>query len=107
MAKKEAKRRLLKLDLNSALKPKDVDLNSSKEVDGEMYYSLNDVEIIVQEVLAELSTDPTVGVTINPSETGVVLVCTPEDGDEYEVEVDLDTETLADENEAESEPVME
>lgn len=104
---KSAKRRLLKLDLNSSKKKDEVDLNSSKEVDGEIYYSLDDVEIIVQEVLAELSADPTVGVTINPSETGVVLVCTPEDGDEYEVEVDLDTETLADDADMESEPVME
>lgn len=90
---KDTKRKLLKLD--SSKKKEQENLNSSKEMDGTVYYSLEDVEIIAQEILAELSSDPTVGITITPSDTGVVLNCTPEDGDEYTVEVDLNTETLA------------
>lgn len=91
---KDTKRKLLKLDSG---KKQETNLNSSKEVEGVVYYSLEDVEIIVQAVLVELSSDPSVGVTIEPSETGVVLNCAPESGDEYTVDVDLNTETLADE----------
>lgn len=91
---KDTKRKLLKLDSG---KKQETSLNSSKEVEGVVYYSLEDVEVIAQQILAELSTDPTVGITITPSETGVVLNCTPESGEEYTVEVDLNTETLADE----------
>lgn len=91
---KDTKRKLLKLDSS---KKQETSLNSSKEVEGVVYYSLEDVEVIAQQILAELSTDPTVGITITPSETGVVLNCTPESGEEYTVEVDLNTETLADE----------
>jgi hypothetical protein len=91
---KDTKRKLLKLDSSAKQKPQD--LNSSKEMDGVVYYSLEDVEVIVQAVLVELSSDPSVGVTIEPSETGVVLNCAPESGDEYTVDVDLNTEMLAD-----------
>lgn len=90
---KDSKRKLLKLDSN---KKTPVDLNSSKEVEGTVYYSIEDVEVIVQAILSELSSDPTIGVTIDPSETGVVLNCVPESGEEYTVDVDLNTETLAD-----------
>lgn len=93
-AEKNAKRMLLKLNINSSAKQ---DLNSSKEVEGTVYYSLEDVEIIVQAVLAELSSDPNIGITLAPSETGVTLNCVPESGDEYAVDVDLNTETLEDE----------
>lgn len=96
---KNAKRMLLKLDSSK----KNENLNSSKEFEGTVYYSLEDVEVIAQAILAELSSDPTVGVTITPSETGVVLNCVPESGDEYTVDVDLNTETLADEAVAEGE----
>lgn len=92
---KDVKRKLLKLDCGKK-KEQEQNLNSSKEMDGTVYYSLEDVEIIVQAVLVELSSDPTVGVTIEPSETGVVLNCAPESGDEYTVDVDLNTETLVD-----------
>lgn len=101
---KDAKRKLLKLDSSK----KKENLNSSKEIEGTVYYSLEDVEIIAQAVLVELSSDPSVGVTITPSETGVVLNCVPESGDEYTVDVDLNTETLADEAPAEGdEPAAE
>lgn len=101
---KDAKRKLLKLDSSK----KKENLNSSKEIEGTVYYSLEDVEIITQAVLVELSSDPSVGVTITPSETGVVLNCIPESGDEYTVDVDLNTETLADEAPAEGgEPTVE
>lgn len=92
------KRRLLKLDSS---KKKETNLNSSKEMDGTVYYSLEDVEVVVQAILAELSSDPTVGVTLSPSDTGIVLNCVPESGDEYTVDVDLATETLADDTDAE------
>lgn len=101
---KNAKRKLLKLDSSK----KKANLNSSKEVEGTVYYSLEDVEIITQAILAELSSDPSIGVTITPSDTGVVLNCVPESGDEYTVDVDLNTETLADDAAAEGgEPEVE
>lgn len=96
---KQSKRKLLKLDLNSS--KKDTNLNSSKEVEGTMYYSIEDMEVVIQAVLAELSSDPTIGVSLAPSETGIVLNCVPESGDEYTVDVDLNTETLAEEGVAE------
>ena len=100
---KDAKRKLLKLDSS-----KKKNLNSSKEFEGTVYYSLEDVEVITQAILAELSSDPSIGVTIPPSDTGVVLNCVPENGDEYTVDVDLNTETLADEESAEGgEPAVE
>lgn len=99
MAKeKSTKRKLLKLDSS-----KKSNLNSSKEIEGTVYYSLEDMEVVIQAILAELSSDPTIGVTLSPSDTGVVLNCVPESGDEYTVDVDLNTETLADESEVEEE----
>lgn len=99
MAKeKTTKRKLLKLDSS-----KKSNLNSSKEIEGTVYYSLEDMEVVIQAILAELSSDPTIGVTLSPSDTGVVLNCVPESGDEYTVDVDLNTETLADESEVEEE----
>lgn len=101
---KDAKRKLLKLDSSK----KKERLNCSKEVEGTVYYSIEDVEIITQAILAELSSDPSIGVTITPSDTGVVLNCVPEDGDEYTVDVDLNTETLAEDAAAEGgEPEVE
>lgn len=93
MKAKDSKRKLLKLDSS---KKKDTNLNSSKNVEGVTYYSLEDVEIVIQAVLAELSSDPTIGVTLEPSETGIVLNCVPESGDEYTVDVDLNTESIDD-----------
>ena len=100
---KDAKRKLLKLDLNSSKKTEETgetNLNSSKEMDGVVYYSIEDVETIVQSILAEMSTDPSISVSIEPSDTGVILNCVPEAGEEYTVEVDLNTETLAEEDAA-------
>lgn len=99
MAKqKTTKRKLLKLDSSKKSR-----LNSSKEIEGTVYYSLEDMEVVIQAILAELSSDPTIGVTLSPSDTGVVLNCVPESDDEYTVDVDLNTETLADETEVEEE----
>ena len=101
---KDAKRKLLKLDSSK----KKENLNSYKEFEGTVYYSLEDVEVITQAILAELSSDPSIGVTITPSDTGVVLNCVPGNGVEYTVDVDLNTETLADEESAEGgEPAVE
>lgn len=105
---KNAKRKILKLDLNSSKKGKNTNLNSSKEVEGTVYYSIEDMEVVIQAVLAELSSDPTIGVSLAPSDTGIVLNCVPESGDEYTVDVDLNTETLAEEGAAEGgEPAVE
>lgn len=98
---KDTKRRILKLDLNSSKKGKGANLNSSKEVEGTVYYSIEDMEVVIQAVLAELSSDPTIGVSLTPSDTGIVLNCVPESGDEYTVDVDLNTETLAEDDAAE------
>lgn len=98
---KDTKRRILKLDLNSSKKGKGANLNSSKEIEGTVYYSIEDMEVVIQAVLAELSSDPTIGVSLTPSDTGIVLNCVPESGDEYTVDVDLNTETLAEDDAAE------
>ena len=67
-------------------------LNSSKQVDGEWYYSLADVEEVVASVLDQLDSDPGAGITLEPSETGIVLNVVPSDGDEFQVEVELGAE---------------
>lgn len=103
MKAKNSKRKLLKLDSSK----KGTKLNSSKDVEGVTYYSLEDVEIVIQAVLAELSSDPTIGVTLEPSETGIVLNCVPESGDEYTVDVDLNTESIDDGEVPAEEPVEE
>lgn len=104
---KDSKRKLLRLNLNSS-KTEDTNLNSSKEVEGTVYYSIEDIETIVQAMLAEMSSDPNLSITLEPSDTGVILNCTPESGEDYTVEVDLNTETLADDEAiGDSEPAME
>lgn len=104
---KDSKRKLLRLNLNSS-KAEDTNLNSSKEVEGTVYYSIEDIETIVQAMLAEMSSDPNLSITLEPSDTGVILNCTPESGEDYTVEVDLNTETLADDEAiGDSEPAME
>lgn len=67
-------------------------LNSAKQVEGEWFYSLGDVESVVAGVLAELDSDPGAGITLEASDTGIVLNVTPTDGDEYQVDVDLGIE---------------
>ena len=67
-------------------------LNASKQIDAQWYYSLDDVESIVAAVLAELDGDPGAGITLESSETGVVLNVTSTEGDEYSVDVDLTNE---------------
>ena len=104
---KDTKRKLLRLNLNSS-KSEDTNLNSSKEVEGTVYYSIEDIETIFQAMLAEMSSDPNLSITLEPSDTGVILNCTPESGEDYTVEVDLNTETLADdEATGDSESAME
>lgn len=70
-------------------------LNSSKTVDEVTYYSLGDVESVVAAVLSEVSSDPTVGITLEAADTGVILNCVTENGDEYAVDVDLESEDAA------------
>lgn len=67
-------------------------LNSSKQVEGEWYYSLSDMEEVVASVLEQLDEDPGAGITLEPSETGVLLNIVPSDGDEFQVEVELNAE---------------
>lgn len=84
--RKATKSRLLGLD-SSRRK-----LNSSKTVDEVTYYSLADMETVIASVLSEVSSDPTVGITLSAVDTGIVLNCVNEDGDEYTVDVDLESE---------------
>lgn len=88
---KNAKKSLLKLNLNSSRK-EDQNLNSSKTIDEITYYSLEDVETIIEAVLNEMAQDPSIGVELEATEIGVKLNCITEDGENYEVDVELDTE---------------
>lgn len=72
-------------------------LNSSKKVDEVTYYSLNDLETVIEAVLNEVAADPTVGITLADTEEGITLNCVSEDGEEYEVEVALASEDIAEE----------
>lgn len=92
---KNAKKSLLKLNLNSSKQ----NLNSSKTIDEITYYSLEDVETIIEAVLNEMAQDPSIGVTLESTETGVKLNCITEDGEDYEVDVELDNEDGAVEEE--------
>ena len=91
---KNAKKNLLKLNLNSS-KAQDQNLNSSKTIDEITYYSLEDVETIIEAVLNEMAADPSIGVTLEATEIGVKLNCITEDGNDYEVDVELDNEDNA------------
>lgn len=88
---KNAKKSLLKLNLNSS-KSSEQNLNSSKTIDEITYYSLEDVETIIEAVLNEMAQDPSIGVELEATEAGVKLNCITEDGNNYEVDVELDTE---------------
>ena len=88
---KNAKKSLLRLNLNSSKKDEQ-NLNSSKVIDEITYYSLEDVETIIEAVLNEMAQDPSIGVTLESTETGVKLNCITEDGEGYEVDVELDNE---------------
>ena len=85
---KNAKKSLLKLNLNSSKQ----NLNSSKTIDEITYYSLEDVETIIEAVLNEMAQDPSIGVELEATEAGVKLNCITEDGEGYEVDVELDNE---------------
>lgn len=67
-------------------------LNSAKKVDAEWYYSLADIETVVASILSELDSDPGAGITLESSDTGIVLNVVSSEGDEYTVDVDLGTE---------------
>lgn len=67
-------------------------LNASKKIDAEWYYNLSDVETVVAAVLAELDSDPGAGISLDSSETGIVLNVTTSEGDEYTVDVELTSE---------------
>lgn len=88
---KNAKKSLLKLNLNSS-RDQEQNLNSAKTIDEITYYSLEDVETIIEAVLNEMAQDPSIGVTLESTETGVKLNCITEDGEDYEVDVELDNE---------------
>jgi hypothetical protein len=67
-------------------------LNASKQIDGEWFYSLGDIETVVAAVLSEIDSDTGAGITLAASETGITLNVVSSDGDEFEVEVPLDSE---------------
>ena len=91
---RRSKNNLLKMNSNrSTRKPMRRNLNSSKKIDEVTYYSLADVETVIEAVLSELSADPSVGITLNATDAGITLNCVNEAGEDYEVEVELEDET--------------
>lgn len=82
-------------------KRKVLGLNASKQVDGEWFYSLSDVENVVAAVLSEIDTDPGAGITLAANDTGVTLNVVSSEGDEFTVDVELTAE--GDETPAEEE----
>lgn len=87
--RKPTKSRLLGLD-SSRRK-----LNSSKTVDEVTYYSLADVESVIATVLETVSEDPSVGITLEAGENGIILNCINDAGDEFTIDVDLESEDAA------------
>lgn len=67
-------------------------LNSAKQVEGEWFYSLTDVEDVVAAVLAELDKDNGAAITLSATETGISLEVTSSEGEEFSVPVDLGIE---------------
>lgn len=80
-------------------------LNSSKKIDEVTYYSLNDLETVIEAVLNEVAADPTVGITLADTEAGITLNCVTEEGEEYEVAVELASEDFNEEAPAAEEEV--
>lgn len=67
-------------------------LNAAKQVEGEWFYSLGDVETVVAAVLEELDKDNGAAITLEASETGIMLNVTSSEGEEFTVPVDLGIE---------------
>lgn len=67
-------------------------LNSSKTVDEVTYYSLADMESVIAAVLNQVSEDPSVGITLEAGDNGVILNCINDAGDEFTIDVDLESE---------------
>jgi hypothetical protein len=82
-------------------------LNSSKKIDEVTYYSLTDLETVIEAVLNEVAADPTVGITLADTEEGITLNCVTEEGEEYEVEVALASEDFNEEAPAAEEVAVE
>ena len=82
-------------------------LNSSKKIDEVTYYSLNDLETVIEAVLNEVAADPTVGITLADTEAGITLNCVTEEGEEYEVAVELASEDFNEEAPAAEEVAVE
>lgn len=75
---------------NSSKKPSKT--NAAKQVEGEWFYSLSDVETVVAAVLEELDKDNGAAITLEASETGIMLNVTSSEGEEFTVPVDLGIE---------------
>lgn len=82
-------------------------LNASRQIDAEWYYNLSDVETVVAAVLSELDSDPGAGITLDASETGIVLNVMSSEGEEFTVDVDLETEGDEEPEAAEGEETVE
>ena len=67
-------------------------LNAAKQVEGEWFYSLGDVETVVAAVLEELDKDNGAAITLEAGETGIILNVTSSEGEEFTVPVDLGIE---------------
>jgi len=86
-------------------------LNSAKQVEGTWYYDINDMETVVAAVLNEIDSDPGAAITLEPSDTGIILNVTSSEGEEFTTEVELISEGEGEEAEdagaGEEEPVGE
>lgn len=93
--KKHPKRRTLKF-------------NSAKQIDAEWFYTLSDMETVVQAVLEVLDKDEGASIVLEGTDTGVALMVTSSEGEETSIPVDLNIEgdELAD-SEGEEEPIGE
>lgn len=71
---------------------KNATLNSAKQIDSEWFYTLSDVETVVQAVLEQLDKDEGASIVLEGTDTGIALMVTSSEGEESSVPVDLNIE---------------
>lgn len=84
-----------KKSMNSAKRPpqrRSLSFNSAKKIDAEWFYTLTDMETVVQAVLNELDKDEGASIVLEGTDTGVALMVTSSEGEETSVPVDLSIE---------------
>ena len=67
-------------------------LNSAKQIDAEWFYTLSDMETVVQAVLEQLDKDEGASIVLEGTDTGITLMVTSSEGEESSVPVDLNIE---------------